>query len=46
MAFDIEMIKGVYKTIGERINKATGVNGKTINPCGENFIFSPLRWNA
>ncbi len=30
MAFDIDMIKGVYKNMGERINKARELTGKPL----------------
>jgi aconitate hydratase len=41
MAFDIEMIKGVYKTIGERINKARELTGKPLT-LAEKILYSHL----
>ncbi len=41
MAFDIEMIKGVYKTMGERINKARQLTGKPLT-LAEKILYSHL----
>ena len=41
MAFDIDMIKGVYKTIGERINKARKLTGKPLT-LAEKILYSHL----
>ncbi|MBT8385378.1 MAG: aconitate hydratase, partial [Bacteroidia bacterium] len=41
MAFDIEMIKGVYKTMGERINKARKLTGKPLT-LAEKILYSHL----
>ncbi|MEP4535530.1 MAG: aconitate hydratase [Cyclobacteriaceae bacterium] len=41
MAFDVEMIKAVYKTIGERVNKAKEVTGKPLT-LSEKILYSHL----
>ena len=41
MAFDIDMIKGVYKTMGERINKARELTGKPLT-LAEKILYSHL----
>ena len=41
MAFDIEMIKSVYKTMGERINKARQLTGKPLT-LAEKILYSHL----
>jgi len=41
MAFDIEMIKGVYKSMGERINKARQLTGKPLT-LAEKILYSHL----
>ena len=41
MAFDIEMIKGVYKTMGERIDKARSLTGKPLT-LAEKILYSHL----
>lgn len=41
MAFDIEMIKGVYATIGERVNKAREIVGKPLT-LSEKILYSHL----
>ncbi|MDY7394873.1 aconitate hydratase [Aureibaculum sp. 2210JD6-5] len=41
MAFDIEMIKSVYKTMGERINKARQLTGKPLT-LSEKILYSHL----
>ncbi|MFT6866993.1 MAG: aconitate hydratase [Cyclobacteriaceae bacterium] len=41
MAFDIEMIKAVYKTIGERITKAKEITGKPLT-LSEKILYSHL----
>ncbi len=41
MAFDIEMIKSVYKTMGERINKARKLTGKPLT-LSEKILYSHL----
>ncbi|MDJ0644929.1 MAG: aconitate hydratase [Flavobacteriaceae bacterium] len=41
MAFDIDMIKGVYKNMGERINKARELTGKPLT-LAEKILYSHL----
>ena len=41
MAFDIDMIRGVYKTMGERINKARELTGKPLS-LAEKILYSHL----
>src|SRR5690606_28097494 len=41
MAFDIDMIKGVYATMGERINKARELVGKPLT-LSEKILYSHL----
>ncbi|RPD91778.1 aconitate hydratase [Aureibaculum marinum] len=41
MAFDIEMIRNVYKTMGERINKARTLTGKPLT-LAEKILYSHL----
>ncbi len=41
MAFDIEMIKAVYTTIGERVNKAKEITGKPLT-LSEKILYSHL----
>ena len=41
MAFDIEMIKSVYKTMGDRINKARELTGKPLT-LAEKILYSHL----
>lgn len=41
MAFDIEMIRGVYKTIGERVEKARAITGKPLT-LTEKILYSHL----
>ena len=43
MAFDIDMIRGVYSTIGERVNKAREIAGKPLT-LSEKILYSHL-WN-
>jgi len=44
MAFDIDMIKGVYATIGERVNKAREIVGKPLT-LSEKILYSHL-WDG
>src|SRR5210317_854374 len=44
MAFDIDMIKGVYNTIGERVNKAREIVGKPLT-LSEKILYSHL-WDG
>lgn len=41
MAFDLDMIKAVYKTMGERVNKAKEVTGKPLT-LSEKILYSHL----
>ncbi|WP_370476832.1 aconitate hydratase [Tamlana flava] len=41
MAFDIDMIKGVYSTIGERVNKAREIVGKPLT-LSEKILYAHL----
>lgn len=41
MAFDIEMIKAVYETIGDRVNKARALTGKPLT-LAEKILYSHL----
>ncbi|MEL0456953.1 aconitate hydratase [Flavobacteriaceae bacterium SZ-1-7] len=44
MAFDIDMIKGVYSTIGERVNKAREIVGKPLT-LSEKILYAHL-WDG
>lgn len=41
MAFDLDMIKAVYETIGERVNKAREITGKPLS-LAEKILYSHL----
>ena len=41
MAFDIEMIKAIYETIGDRVNKARALTGKPLT-LAEKILYSHL----
>ena len=44
MAFDIDMIKGVYAKIGDRVNKAREIVGKPLT-LSEKILYSHL-WDS